>query len=105
MALVAISCVSGVPPPPARPTSADSAECTLLQVCAHSVSWLLDMAAYLEVQPLQDACCEVGAGCSASLVAWAPRAARLNAFHSGREVLLHVRVCLVMLEPLCGVQD
>lgn len=30
-----------------------------LQVCAHSVSWLLDMAAYLEVQPLQDACCEV----------------------------------------------
>jgi len=31
----------------------------LLQVCPHSVSWLLDMAAYLEVQPLQDACCDV----------------------------------------------
>lgn len=31
----------------------------LLQMCPHSVSWLLDMAAYLEVQPLQDACCDV----------------------------------------------
>lgn len=33
-----------------------------LQVCEHNVSRLLDMAAYLEVQPLQDACCEVSRG-------------------------------------------
>jgi hypothetical protein len=33
------------------------------QVCAGNVAWLLDMASYLEVQPLQEACCEVcGAG-------------------------------------------
>jgi hypothetical protein len=32
---------------------------TVLQVCAGNVAWLLDMASYLEVQPLQEACCEV----------------------------------------------
>lgn len=31
----------------------------VLQVCAGNVAWLLDMASYLEVQPLQEACCEV----------------------------------------------
>lgn len=30
------------------------------------MSWLLDMAAFLEVQPLQEACCEVRLG----LVIW-----------------------------------
>ncbi|KAF6256002.1 hypothetical protein COO60DRAFT_1702518 [Scenedesmus sp. NREL 46B-D3] len=29
-----------------------------IEVCEGNVAWLLDMASYLEVQPLQEACCE-----------------------------------------------
>jgi hypothetical protein len=44
------------------PAAADA----VLQVCAGNVAWLLDMASYLEVQPLQEACCEVR--CSISVM-------------------------------------